>query len=106
MIVAICRTTAAACLLMLLGCDSAKAIYTDDNRNAATDITLEECRITLVVANNAVSTAIIALHMQGLIKKLISHRFFMSGDFTYEAYICLLCHLKPLSRLHVLHITQ
>jgi hypothetical protein len=28
-------------LPMLLGCDIAKAIYTDDNRNAATDITLE-----------------------------------------------------------------
>ena len=53
-IVANCRTTAAACLLTLLGCDSAKAIYTHDNRNAATDITLEECRITLPAANSTV----------------------------------------------------
>jgi hypothetical protein len=86
---------------MLLGCDSAKAIYTDDNRNAATDITLEECRITLLAANNTPSTAVIALHTQGLLKKRISHRFLMSGDFTYEAYVCILCHLKPLSRLHI-----
>lgn len=76
MIVAICRTTAAACLLMLLGCDSAKAIYTDDNRNAATDITLVECRITLLAANNTVSTTVITLLMQGLLKQLISHRMF------------------------------
>ena len=62
-IVAICRATAAAYLLMLLGCDSAKAIYTDDNRNAATDIIWEECRITLLAANNTVSTAEIILRM-------------------------------------------
>jgi hypothetical protein len=66
MIVAICTTTAAACLLMLLGCDSAKAIYTHDNRNAATDIALEVCRVTLLAANNPVSTAVIASCMQGL----------------------------------------
>jgi hypothetical protein len=58
---------------MLLGCDSAKAIYTDDNRNAATDITLEECRITLLAANNTISTAVIASRMQGLLKKRVSH---------------------------------
>jgi len=40
-IVAICMTTAAVCLLMLLVCDSAKPIYTHYNRNAAAlDITL------------------------------------------------------------------
>jgi hypothetical protein len=91
---------------MLLGCDSAKAIYTHDNRNAATDITLEECRITLLAANNAVSTAVIASYMRGLHKQLIPHRFFMFGDFTYEAYICLLFYLKPLPRIHWLHITE
>jgi hypothetical protein len=61
---------------MLLGCDIAKAIYTDGNRNAATDITLEECRISLLAANNTVSTAVITLHAPGLLKRLIAHRFF------------------------------
>jgi hypothetical protein len=91
---------------MLLGCDSAKAIYTDDNRNAATDITLEECRITLLATNNTVSTTVITLRMQGLLKQLISHRNFMSGDFKCEVCICLLYHLKLLSRLHLLRITD
>ena len=72
---------------MLLRCDGAKAIYTDDNRNAATDITLEECRITLLAANNTVSTAVITLRMQGLPKQLISHRIFTSEDFTCGLYL-------------------
>jgi len=72
---------------MLLGCDIAKAIYTDDNRNSATDITLEECRITLLAANNTVSTAEITLRMLGLFKQVISQRFFMSGDFKYDIII-------------------